>query len=148
MDVFMSLPWFWIWLVAAALLYIGEMLTTTFYLLPFAIGATVALIVCALAGPLWLQWLLFAVVSVIALALLRPVAHRVTRDAPEKSGVDRLIGRPGEVIEGRAPNGEFRVRVERDVWNALCADGSVPTPGTHIKVDHVDGTHLIVTAEG
>jgi membrane protein implicated in regulation of membrane protease activity len=137
--------WFWIWLVLAAALYVGEMLTATLFLLPFGIGATVALVANLLGADLWLQWVLFIVVSVIALIALRPVARRLTATAEQtKSGVDRLIGTTGHIIEGSAPSGEMRARVEREVWNVATETGGHLPVDTPVTVLRVDGVHLIV----
>lgn len=140
-----SLLWFWIWIILAAVLYVGEMLTTTFFLLPFAIGSTAALVTNLFGGELWLQWLVFVVVSVVALVLLRPLAKRLTMGAEQgKSGVDRLIGMTGLIVEGNAPSGESRARVDREVWNVATEDGAKLTVDTPVKVLRVDGVHLIV----
>jgi membrane protein implicated in regulation of membrane protease activity len=144
MDV---IPWSWIWLGLAALLYVGEMLTVTFFLLPFAIGATVAAIAAFLGAELWLQWVLMVAVSVVALLVVRPVAKKLTaKAAPEKSGVDRLIGMTGHIIEGKSLAGEERARVDREVWNVTTEDDTQLAPDTKIKVLKVDGAHLIVEA--
>ncbi|MDR2672433.1 MAG: NfeD family protein [Coriobacteriales bacterium] len=137
--------WFWIWLVLAALLYVGEMLTTTLFLLPFGVGATVALLANIFGVDIWLQWLLFIAVSIIALVALRPAARRLTaRAAQEKSGVDRLIGMTGTIIAGNAPSGENRAQVGREIWNVTTESGSVLAVDTPIRVLRVDGAHLIV----
>jgi len=141
-----ALPWFWIWVVLAAGLCIGEMLTASFFMLPFAVGAGVAAIACVLGSPLWLQFLLFLVVSIVALAALRPVAKRVTRSNVEKAGADRLLGRAGTVIAGEPHAGGFRVLVDRDEWNANTEDGTVLGVGTQVQVLAIDGTRLIVRA--
>jgi membrane protein implicated in regulation of membrane protease activity len=140
-----TLLWFWIWLVLAAVLYVGEMLTTTFFLLPFGIGATLAFVANLLGLELWLQWVVFVVVSIIALVLLRPLAKRLTAKAGQvKSGVDRLIGMTGHIIEGNAPSGENRARVDREVWNVATEAGGRLAVGTPVTVLRVDGVHLIV----
>jgi membrane protein implicated in regulation of membrane protease activity len=140
-----SLLWFWIWIVLAVVLYIGEMLTMTLSLLPFGIGATAALIANFLGAELWLQWVLFVVFSVIALILLRPLAKRLTANAEQtKSGVDRLIGMTGRIIEGNAPSGENRARIAREVWNVATETGEHLAVDTSVKVLRVDGVHLIV----
>jgi membrane protein implicated in regulation of membrane protease activity len=137
--------WFWIWIVLAAALYVGEMLTTTFFLLPFGVGATVALIANLFGAELWLQWVLFIVVSVIALIALRPLARRLTAKAEQvKSGVDRLIGMTGLIIEGNTPSGENRARIAREVWNVATETGERLAIDTPVRVLRVDGVHLIV----
>jgi len=139
--------WFWVWVVLAAALYIGEMLTASFFLLPFAIGATVSAIATALGAPEWAQWILFVVVSIIALVLLRPVAKRVTASRPEKSGVDRLVGMTGRVIEGTTTSGGSRARVDREIWNVATDGDERLEEGSAIRVLRVDGTHLIVKSK-
>ncbi|MDR2586935.1 MAG: NfeD family protein [Coriobacteriales bacterium] len=137
--------WFWIWLVLAAALYVGEMLTTTFFLLPFGVGATVAFVALLLGAPLWLQWIIFITVSVVALIAFRPLARRLTATAEQtKSGVDRLIGMTGNIIEGNAPSGEMRARIAREVWNVATETGEHLPVDTSVKVLRVDGVHLIV----
>jgi membrane protein implicated in regulation of membrane protease activity len=140
-----SVVWFWIWIVLAAVLYVGEMLTATFFLLPFGVGATAALVASLLGIELWLQWIVFIVVSVIVLIALRPLARRLTAKAEQtKSGVDRLIGVTGLITEGNAPSGEMRARIDREVWNVATETGKHLTIDTPVKVLRVDGVHLIV----
>ncbi len=145
-----ELPWFWIWLILAAALYIGEMITLTFFMLPFGIGATAAFVSVLFGAELWLQWTLFIVVSAVCLFFLRPAFKRLVHKAdPAKVGVDRLIGMTGTIIEGNAPSGEMRARVSREVWNVATETGETFTVDTPIKVLRVDGVHLIVEkAEG
>ncbi|MDR3308203.1 MAG: NfeD family protein [Coriobacteriales bacterium] len=142
-----ALPWFWIWVVLTAALCVGEMFTGSFFMLPFAVGAAVAAVANALGAPLPIQWVLFIVISLIALFLLRPFAKKVTIETAKKSGVDRLVGSIGVVIRGDAPEGEARARVDREEWNVLTEDGSVPQVNTRVRVMGVDGTHLIVRVE-
>jgi membrane protein implicated in regulation of membrane protease activity len=140
----LDLPWFWIWVVLAAALYVGEMLTTTFFLLPFAFGSTFSAIAALFGAPPWLQWLLFIVISIVSLIALRPLAKRISKDRPEKSGVDRLVGMTGEIIEGNAPSGEQRARIAREVWNVQIVGATVLAVGAAVRVTGVDGVHLIV----
>lgn len=145
LEVAMSMPWFWIWIVVAAILYIGEMLTTGFFLLPFAIGATASLISAIFNAPLWLQWVLFVVVSLLALVATRPMARRIAaRGGNARSGVDRLIGMDGQVLDQRSPDGTYRARIAREIWNVSTEDGSELSPGMTVHVIRVEGVRLIV----
>ncbi len=71
-----ALPWFWIWIVAAAVLFIGEMLSLSFFLLPFAVGAVVAAVISVTGLDLVWQLVAFFAVSIVVLAALRPFARR------------------------------------------------------------------------
>ncbi|MCL2757113.1 MAG: NfeD family protein [Coriobacteriia bacterium] len=143
-----ALPWFWIWVVLAALLCIGEMISLSFFMLPFAIGAAAAAILYAFGVDLLIQWIVFVLVSVAALVALRPVANRITRNTGVKSGVERLIGSIGEVIEGNPPEGLIRIRVEREEWNASVEGGATARArlsiGANVEVLAIDGTRLVV----
>ena len=59
-----------IWLVLLVLFLLTEAATVTMVSLWFAVSALAALIVSLLGGPVWLQTLLFLVVSAVLLALL------------------------------------------------------------------------------
>jgi len=126
-----------------AIFCIGELLTTSFFLLPIGLGAAVAAISNALGANLAVQWAVFVVVSVIGLIFLRPLAKKITRKNTVKSGVDRLVGLSGTMIEG-GTNGSGRARVDRDVWNVSTEDGTIPPVGSAISVLRVEGNRLIV----
>jgi membrane protein implicated in regulation of membrane protease activity len=141
----MEMLWFWFWLVLAAALFVGEMLTLTFFLLPFGIGAVVAFVSTLLGADIWLQWVLFIVISLLVLILLRPAFKRLVSKAKDsKVGVDRLIGMTGVIIEGTSTSGAMRARVLMETWNANSETGESFAVDTPVKVLRVDGVHLIV----
>ena len=140
-----AMPWFWIWIILAAVLFIGEMLSLSFFLLPFAIGAVVSAILNALGLDLVWQAVAFIVVSAVALAALRPFARRITKKASHtKAGAERLIGMQGAVVEGQSAAREFRVIVGGEPWNARTPEGFKPEPGTPIEVLSIDSNSLVV----
>ena len=147
-----ALPWFWIWILLAALLFIGEMFSLSFFMLPFGVGAVVSAIANAFSADIVVQWVLFVVISIAALFALRPVANHLTKRSDVKSGVERLIGCVGEVIEGNAPEGLIRIRVEREEWNASLesggSGGSRLSIGSSVEVTGIEGTRLIVKELG
>ena len=135
----------WIWIILAALLCVGELLTSGFFLLPFAVGAGVAALIEVVGGPIWLQILLFLTVSILCLVLLRPFVKKITKDEPQKSGIDRLIDAEGIVIEEIPIGGTGRIRVFHEEWNATSNDArSGIDPGTRVKILKVEGVHVVV----
>ena len=86
-------PWLWAWIILAAALYVAEMFTAGFFMLPFALGATAAALPEFLgrSGRSW-QWVAFLGVSVVAFLLLRRCADHITHEPPVKTGIDRLTG--------------------------------------------------------
>ena len=141
-----AFPWFWVWIALAAILCVGEMFTLSFFMLPFAIGAAVTAVANAFGANVAVQWVVFVLVSLVALAAMRPVANRITNPVTAPTGAERLVGSVGEVIAGKAPGGLVRVRVEREEWNANIEDGSELDIGAKVKVVALAGTRLTVIA--
>lgn len=137
--------WFWVWVLLAAILIIAEMFTASFFLLPFAIGAAAAALLEYLGADVAWQWIAFIGVSGAMLVLLRRYANRLTHEQPVRTGVDRLLGLPGTVIETIDPESAAgRVRVEREEWRAESSSGEKIPSGTQVTVERVVGTRLIV----
>lgn len=146
MEMVAGVPVVWIWIFAAVALAIGEMATISFSMLPFAIGCAVAAIASLLgAGIVW-QLLLFAVVSVICLAVLRPFARKVTESVePQRSGIDRFVGAQGVVTTTIEPHSSGLVKVGGEEWSAKSWDSRYGIlENTNVDVVQVDGTFLVV----
>src|SRR2546421_10788974 len=89
-----------LWVIIAALFGIGEMLTTSFFLAPFAVGAVGAAIVDAVGAGAAASWIVFFVVSLLTLAVLRPIARSHRRMPPQiRTRTAALIGRQANVLD-------------------------------------------------
>jgi membrane protein implicated in regulation of membrane protease activity len=139
--------WRWIWLGAAVVFGLGEMATPgSFFLAPFAIGAVVAAVLAFADASLVIEWSAFVALSVACLLALRPLAHRLDREGiTEGVGSRRLIGRPGVVLEA-IPAGDLgTVRIDREEWRAVTADGTPLAAGAAVVITEVEGTKVVVT---
>lgn len=137
--------WFWVWVVLAAVLIVGEMFTAGFFLLPFGIAAAMTAALAFVGVPIGWQWAVFLVMSVILMFSLRRFSDRVTHEPPERMGADRLIGKEGVVIEPVEPgDGGGRVRIEREEWRADALGSDVIPVDARVIVEKIVGTHLVV----
>jgi membrane protein implicated in regulation of membrane protease activity len=139
--------WRWIWLAATAVFAIGEMATPgSFFLAPFAVGALVASLLAFAGVSVLVEWIVFIVVSVIMLALLRPLSKRLDRDALDHGvGSRRLIGRQATVLRTIPAGDEIgMVRVDREQWRAQSIDGTPIAAGIAVRIADVQGTRVIV----
>jgi membrane protein implicated in regulation of membrane protease activity len=139
----------WIlWLVAAAVLGVGEMHQGGFYLLPFAVGAALAAVVSLLGVGAPLTAVVFVASSAIVVATLRPVARRHRRlPPPIRTGAAALIGRRAMVLERIANDeGVGCVRIEGgEVWTARSyADDEVIEVGERVEVIEIRGATALV----
>jgi membrane protein implicated in regulation of membrane protease activity len=139
----------WIlWLVAAAVLGIGEMHQGGLYLLPFALGAALAAAVSLLGVGSLLAAIVFILASVIVVGALRPVARRHRRLPPAiRTGAAALVGRRATVLERIANDeGVGCVRIEGgEVWTARSYDeDEVIDVGERVEVVEIRGATALV----
>jgi membrane protein implicated in regulation of membrane protease activity len=141
------MEYYQIWLIAAIILVIIELLTAGFGVICFAIGALFSALSAYFGlGLLW-QLLVFAVTSVLTFIFLRPVMikllERKSKDV--KTNADALIGKTALVSETiDATQNTGRVAVDGDDWKAVSADGSIINKGEKVKIVSRDSIILTV----
>ncbi len=136
-----------IWLIAAVVLAVGEIATTTFFLGPFAIGAALAAIAGLVGAPAAVAWAVFVASTLATFAFVRPVARRHLYQAPaERTGIAALVGRDATVLE-RISNDENcgAVKLEGETWTARSYDGDRTfEPGVRVQVIEIHGATALV----
>jgi membrane protein implicated in regulation of membrane protease activity len=142
-------PWV-LWLIAAVVLAIGEIATMGFFLAPFAAGALVAALVAAAGTGTAITLVVFLLVSIAALAALRPIArsHR-KQPASLRTGTAALVGRKAMVVERIANSeGVGCVKLDGEVWTARAYDeDDVIEEGRRVHVVEIRGATALVSEE-
>lgn len=139
----------WIWLLLGLLLLLGELLTPGgFYIFFFGIGALVVGVLVGLnfAGPAWFQFILFSVVSVLALWLFREKLLQLSR-ARTTDAVDSLIGESAVALEEISANGVGKAEARGTSWTARNLGDQALARGERCKVERVEGLTIFVRAE-
>jgi membrane protein implicated in regulation of membrane protease activity len=139
----------WIWLLLGLLLLLGELLTPGgFYIFFFGIGALVVGILTGLnfAGPAWFQFILFSVVSVLALWLFREKLLQFTR-VRTTDVVDSMIGESAVVLEEISANGVGKAEAGGTSWSARNLGDQALARGARCRVERVEGLTIFVRAE-
>jgi membrane protein implicated in regulation of membrane protease activity len=137
--------WAGVWLVSAAVLAIGEMLTAGFFLLPFSIGAATSAILAIAGVAVSIQLISFAVVSLVALYVIQKFAKKSTEGELANVGAARYAGALAIVVEPidrRA--GDGTVRMGTEYWRATSRDDAVLPEGLEVRVIEVTGVRLVV----
>src|ERR671939_1415588 len=90
-----------LWLIAAVLLALGELVTPgLFFLGPVAVAAVAAAVAAGLGAGVIVQFLVFIGGSLASLAVLRPVARRHLHvPALVRTGTAALVGTKALVLE-------------------------------------------------
>lgn len=133
----------WIWLVVAAGLMVAEVLTMSFVLACFALGALAAALASILAAGATVQLAAFCLGSLAALVFLRPVLMRRRKDAP--MNIDAYVGREAQALTPlRFGQAGGAVRVGGEIWSArLSRPGELPE-GAQARVEGREGLVLLV----
>ena len=139
---------FWLlWTIIAIVCLTLEMTSGDFFLTCFAVGAVASALTAAFEVPLWVQVIVFAVVSVMSIRLLRPrllaTLHKGKADRP--SNADALMGRIGVVTQLIPSGGYGRVKIDGDDWKAQ-SPVTVPLQ-VGMKVEVTGRESIIITVK-
>lgn len=134
-----------LWLIAAAILGLGEIATLSFFLGPVALAAALTAVVAVAGVPVEGQFLVFIVASIASLVFIRPVAKKHLRTPLSlRSGTDALAGEPVVVIEQVTRDGG-KVKLAGDVWSARTYDeDDVFEEGDRAEVVKIEGATALI----
>jgi membrane protein implicated in regulation of membrane protease activity len=108
-----------VWLIAAGLLLVVEMMTLTFYLLWLCIGAVVAGLVSLIApDAILFQVVLGSLVAIGLTVFSKPLVARFRSSRGFKDTGTDIVGRQGIVVEAIEPGRYGQVKVGGDTWSA------------------------------
>ena len=134
------------WLIAMLVLLGVEAAVPGLISIWFALGAFAALISAMFHAPLWLQLVWFVVVSLLSLALTRPLAQKYVNGRTTPTNADMVIGRDAVVTE-EIDNLHARgaVLLDGKTWTARMAKEEDTAPvGEAVRVLRIEGVKLIV----
>lgn len=137
------------WLVLLIVAIVAEVMTMGLTTIWFAGGALVAILAAVLHAPIWLQIVLFFLVSLLLLAFTRPVAVKYFNKDRVRTNVESMVGRQA-VVTGEIDNiqGIGQVTLSGQEWSARSTDDRVRIPiGSVVDVVSVSGVKLIVKVD-
>ena len=134
-----------VWLIAAAVLGVAEVLTATFGLGLVAVGALAAALASALGASGVIQLAVFVAVSLVGVVVIRPLALKRLRRRPTlRTGTAALVGSTGYVLDDVSPQGG-RIRIGGEEWSARPYDEmSVIPSGSTVDVLQIKGATALV----
>lgn len=146
----MTLLW-WHWLALGLILVALEMAASGgFYVIFFGVAAIAiaGLRLVGAAGPTWVQFLLFSVISVASLLLFRsPLLRWMNLDRPGKE-VDSLVGESAVPLEDIGAGAVGRAELRGTVWTARNTSAGPLLRGQRSVVVRVDQLMISIEPEG
>lgn len=133
-----------IWLAAAIVLFIIEAATVGLTTIWFAIGALAAFVLALSDISVTAQIVVFLVVSVCLLVFTRRIFVEKLHAGSEKTNTDALIGLTATVEEDILPMQVGQVRLNGQMWSAICAGGETVPKGNMVEVKAIEGVKLVV----
>ena len=134
------------WLIAFILFVVGEAVTVGLVSIWFAVGSLGALLTAALGGGLWLQIVIFLLLSALSLMLLKPLSRKwMAGHKAARTNADRVIGETAlvtEDIDNALAAGQ--VQVDGQIWSARSAHDVVIPAGSRVKVLSIQGVKVMV----
>jgi membrane protein implicated in regulation of membrane protease activity len=149
LDKGVQMDWMW-WLGGAIALGIVEIIVLDVVVLMLIGGSLAAALAAALGAPVWLQVIVFCVVSVLLVVTLRPwVLRQLRKRVPlTETNAAAQVGRTAVVVAEVSEAGG-RVKLTGEVWTARLEEDGLPgSPvlpvGTEVRVLRIDGATAVV----
>lgn len=140
-----------IWLIAGVALIAAEVLSGEFVLLMLGAGALAAAAGTLLGLSVLPATLVFAAVSVLLIAAVRPALRRKLDKAIEHTATNTaaLVGKQGTVVEEiRGDHTGGRVKIGGDVWSAQAYDHhQTIEAGSRVRIIEISGATAMVLAD-
>lgn len=145
----MANMWIWVvWLVIGVALIIGEIFTSSFFMILIGISSLLAGIVAFFipANLIFIPVCVFAVFTVLSLIYLRPICvkYLYNKNAPA-SNVDAMKGKilTAETRIDGTKSGT--VKLYADIWKARTEDADPIEAGEKVYIVKVEGNTLVVS---
>lgn len=145
MDMeYMLLPIIWVALIIifAVIEFITQGITTIW----FAISAAISLLLALIGAPLWLQIVVFVVVSLALLIFIRDILVKKYNKGLAKTNVEAIVGEHAMVTESiNNVSATGRVVINGMEWSAAAQSDDVSFEvGAKVTVVDVKGVKVIV----
>ena len=141
----------WTWMILGILLLATELfaIDAQFYLVFLGAGALVVglTMLTGIDLPVWLQWVTFAIVSIVFMISIRRKLYEKMRVGSKKIGPE-AVGQTIQIKDDLPPGGSCRAEFRGTTWKAVNADKVTLPAGSVVRIDLVEGLTLHVRAAG
>lgn len=137
------------WLIVAGISFIFEMVTVGFLVFWFGIGALITMIISFFISNVYIQSLIFVIISTLLIFLTKPFVNKFTsKDKSVATNAYSIIGRTGIVTkEINSIMGTGQIKIGGEVWSAKSTSDEPIPENTEIEVIQIDGVKAIVKAD-
>lgn len=134
----------WVWFALAAICVIIEALTMGLTTVWFALGAFVLVFISSFPVPIWIQVLVFLLISTALLIFTRPIALKKFLAEPEKTNSDSLVGKAGLLTKQITKFEKGEIKISGKIWMACAENDATLAVDTECVVLRIEGVTLVV----
>lgn len=132
-----------VWLSLVVVFIIIEAITINLVTIWFAAASLCSLFVSYFTDNLFIQLLVFSLVSIFTLIFTKPILDKIFKtDKKEKTNADAVIGKTGIVTDEITDLTNGRVKVSSKSWMATSDENL--SKGTKVEVLDIIGAKLVV----
>ena len=140
------MPW-WGWIVIGTLIFCAELfaIDAQFYLIFIGSGALIvgAVELLGFAMPAWLQWLMFASLSIVSMVTFRRKLYDTIRGGVLPVS-DAVVGKSINLEEQLAPGATCRAEFRGTTWTVKNVGEATISSGSNATIEAMDGLTLHV----
>lgn len=138
----------YIWLIAAGIFFIAEIMTVGFMIFWLGIAALVVTVISLFVDNIFIQMAIFVVLSAILLLLTKPFIDKFVTKKDDKVATNAfsIIGKEAKVIKKTDSVTKLgQIKVGTETWTAKDTNDGVLEEGEIVKIDSIDGVKAIVS---
>ena len=138
---------FYVWAMLLIVTVIVEIATTDLTSLWFSIGAFVTLLLNLFIGDrfVWVQILVFALISILAIIFIRPIIKKKMFRNSKSTEVEQIIGKYAVVTSEISKNQKGTVKIHGVEWTACSKSEEEISAGEMVLVEEISGNKLFVS---
>ena len=138
----------YIWLIAAGVFFIAEIITFWFMIFWLGIAALIVCLLSLVIHNIFIQMAVFVVLSTLLLFLTRPFVEKfvIKKDEKTITNAFSIIGKEAKVIKAMDPVTKLgQVKIGQETWTARDTNEKLLQEGDVVKVKAIDGVKAIVS---
>lgn len=133
-----------IWLIIAIIFGIAEAMTPSLTLIWFSIGALVVLFLSSFIESIFIQIVLFALISTTLLFIATKKIVKKDENYKYDTNLQAIISKRGIVKSEILPGQTGLVVVDSEDWSAISIDGETLEKDDIVEVVKIEGVKLVV----
>lgn len=138
----------YMWLIAAGLFFIAEIITVGFMIFWLGIAALIVCLLSLFIHNVFIQMAIFLVLSALLLLLTKPFVEKFVIKKEERviTNAYSIIGQKAKVVKSMDPITKLgQIKVGTETWTAKTNNDVLLEEGDIVKVSNIDGVKAIVS---